>query len=255
MDQKKKLELIAQQIEEAQAGEPENLNLWREKTGVVLRNVLGDANPLYESFQTVRYSPAVFTDRTSDEVFRRAKTAGVRKAISILEAARLEVDISGGAPEAVNETRSLGVDVFVVHGRDEARKHEVARALQRLTGNEPIILHEQANSGRTLIEKFETNAANAGFAVVIATGDDFGRDSSEANERPRARQNVIFEMGFFYGVIGRARVALLYESDVEIPSDINGIAYIPLDSVGAWKMTLARELETAGLGVDWSALR
>ena len=161
--------------------------------------------------------------------------------------------MGGGAPEATS-ARVLGQSVFVVHGHDDARKHETARVLAKLTGNEPIILHEQANAGRTLIEKFEKHAGDVGYAVVLATRDDVGRAVGEQEEHPRARQNVVFELGFFFGRLGRARVALLYEEDIELPSDTDGIAYIPLAGDG-WKLVLARELDAAGIGVEFTALK
>lgn len=141
-----------------------------------------------------------------------------------------------------------------MHGHDDARKHELARFLARVTGEEPVILHEQPNRGRVLIEKFEQSAAGTGFAVVLLTADDMGRTKSDDDEQPRGRQNVVFEMGFFFGALGRERVAVLYEAGVEIIGDVNGLVYIPLDGAGAWKNDLASELSAAGLPVSWEAL-
>jgi predicted nucleotide-binding protein len=107
-------------------------------------------------------------------------------------------------------------------------------------GREVVILHEQANKGRTLIEKFEQHAATAGNAVILLTADDVGGPEGK-DLHPRARQNVVFEMGFFYGRLGRERVAVLYEPTVEKPSDIDGIVYIQLDQAGAWKTALLAE--------------
>jgi len=86
---------------------------------------------------------------------------------------------------------------------------------------------------------------------VLLTGDDEGRKRETDGElRPRARQNVILELGFFVGALGRGRVALLYEEGVELPSDISGVLYLPLDDAGAWKRTLAREMQAAEVGID-----
>jgi predicted nucleotide-binding protein len=253
VNKNEKLDALEAQIKEAADGQPENFNLWRQKTGVVLRNVLGDANQLYENFEKIHYSLQVYTSGTPDSEFEKAKQRGVRQAVAVLEAAKLEVEMSGGAPEPTSG-RVLGQTVFVVHGHGDARKHETARVLAKLTGNEPIILHEQANGGKTLIEKFEKNAEDVGYAVVLATRDDMGRANGETEEHPRARQNVVFELGFFFGRLGRERVAVLYEEDVELPSDTDGIAYIPLVGDG-WKLGLARELDAAGIGVDFTALK
>ncbi|WP_083649872.1 TIR domain-containing protein [Amycolatopsis sp. CB00013] len=255
MDATRKIELIEKQIEDAKDGRPEDFRLWREKTEVVLRNALGDAHPNYKRFLKVKYTPSVWTDASPQSYFDDVRERGVRNAVAILQAALLDVELSGGAPEPAHEERAASSDVFIVHGQDEARKHEVARFIQKLTGNEPKILHEQANSGQTIIEKFEEHAATAAYAVVIATGDDLGRAKVAEKDRLRARQNVVFELGFFFGKLGRSRVAFLYEENVELPSDINGVVYISLDPAGAWKAALAREMESAGVGIDWSALR
>ena len=140
-------------------------------------------------------------------------------------------------------------EVFIVHGRDNEAKETVARFLAQLELN-PVILHEQPNKGSTIIEKFERHAQPA-FAVVLLTPDDVGAlQGDEDNLNPRARQNVIFELGFFIGSLGRGRVCALTKGNVEIPSDYEGVVYIPLDDTGGWKMSLVRELKTAGLDVD-----
>jgi hypothetical protein len=136
--------------------------------------------------------------------------------------------------------------VFIVHGHDAGSRDTVARFIEKLKLR-PIILHEQPNKGQTVLEKFENNAM-VGFAVVILTPDDLCvTDSTRA---PRARQNVIFELGFFFGRLGRRNVVALYREGVEIPTDVAGLAYILLDQHQSWKMMLARELKASGLDVD-----
>ena len=123
--------------------------------------------------------------------------------------------------------------VFVIHGHDKAAQETVARFLERLKV-EPIILHEQPNRGRTIIEKFE-DYVDVGFAVVLLTPDDLGalqENKSELN--PRARQNVILELGFFIGKLGRERVCALKKHGVETPSDYDGVVYTNFDDSGAW---------------------
>ncbi len=152
----------------------------------------------------------------------------------------------GGAP-ASNE-------VFIVHGQNVAAKEETARYLERL-GLQVVILHEKPNKGRTLIEKFE-DYSSVGFAVVLLTPDDVGGPApATPNDRlerqsPRARQNVIFELGYFLGKLGREKVCALYKQGVELPSDMEGILYVPLDDKGAWRLALAREIKTAGFDID-----
>jgi predicted nucleotide-binding protein len=142
-----------------------------------------------------------------------------------------------------------GHSIFLVHGRDERYIHEVARFLEKLQ-QEVLVLREQPNGGRTIIEKFE-DYANVGFAVVLLTPDDRGALADAAAElRPRARQNVIFELGYFIGRLSRARVCALYAAGVEIPSDYSGVLFVPLDDAGMWRMQLAKELKAAGFEVD-----
>lgn len=156
--------------------------------------------------------------------------------------------IAGSDPERVAEPDADG-KVLVVYGRNHEVREQVARFLMKLE-LEPILLDEQAALGRTLIEKLESQAGLS-FAVVILTGDDVGALAAEPDAlRPRARQNVIFELGFAVGRLRRERVCALYEESVELPSDIHGVEYTPLDAAGAWRAKLARELYEAGLRFD-----
>ncbi|WP_246693344.1 MULTISPECIES: nucleotide-binding protein [unclassified Mesorhizobium] len=139
--------------------------------------------------------------------------------------------------------------VFVVHGHDDAAREAVARHLERL-GFEAIVLHEQANRGGTIIEKFEANS-DVGYAVVLLTPDDEGAKTGSIAS-PRARQNVIFEWGYFVGRLGREHVLALKKGDVELPSDIQGWVWEVLDDYGAWRLKLAKELAAAGFSIDWS---
>jgi len=140
--------------------------------------------------------------------------------------------------------------VFVVHGHDGAPKAEVARFIEKL-GFEAIILHERPNKGRALITKFREEAAGVGFAVVLMTPDDLGKAGNAAELNARARQNVVFELGFFIGKIGPERVAALVKGNIELPSDFDGVVYISLDN-DDWKTKLGTELKVAGYKIDWN---
>ena len=112
---------------------------------------------------------------------------------------------------------------FIVHGRDELVKIDVARFLEKM-GIEPIILHEQASQGKTIIEKIE-EYSNVGYGIVLYTPcDKGGLASCDDNQlKPRARQNVVFEHGYLIGKLGRDRVCALMKDEVEYPNDISGI--------------------------------
>lgn len=143
--------------------------------------------------------------------------------------------------------------VFLVHGQDEAMKQSTARTLERL-GLEPVILHERPNQGRTIIEKF-SDYSDVGFAVVLLSPDDIAHAAAglpNQQNRPRARQNVIFELGFFIGKLGRKRVAALYKqaTDFDLPSDYSGVLYIPYDDAGRWRFELVKELRMASFRID-----
>jgi predicted nucleotide-binding protein len=139
--------------------------------------------------------------------------------------------------------------VFVVHGHDEGAREGVARFLEKI-GLEAILLREQPNRGRTVIEKFVDCAREVGFAVVLLTPDDLGGAASGDAQMSRARQNVIFELGYFVGSLGRGRACLLRRGDVEIPSDLYGVVYTHIDAADGWKIELARELKAAGFKFD-----
>jgi predicted nucleotide-binding protein len=152
------------------------------------------------------------------------------------------------APQTVQPTPSR--KVFLVHGHDEGAKQEVARFLERLR-LEAIVLHEQPNRGQTIIEKFERHSAEAAFAIVLLTPDDVGYATGKAEAaKSRARQNVVFELGVFISKLTRKNVVALMKGDIEIPSDLHGVIYEPMDDRGAWKLNVAREMKVAGLEVD-----
>lgn len=144
---------------------------------------------------------------------------------------------------------ALARKVFVVHGHNDGAREAVCRFLEKL-GFEAITLFEQANQGRTIIEKFEAYT-DVSFAVVLLTADDEGNAKGKPPQ-PRARQNVIFELGYFVGRLTRSRIMALVQGDIEIPSDLQGIVHEPYATGGPWKQTLGRELQAAGFDIDWN---
>lgn len=142
--------------------------------------------------------------------------------------------------------------VFIVHGHDEKIKWEVSNFLRKL-GLEPIILHEQVNQGKTIIEKIEENT-EVGYGIVLYTPCDKGGTANipYENMQFRARQNVVFEHGYLIGKLGRNSVCALVDGDIERPSDISGIVYISYSD--NWKLDICRELKTVGYNVNTDKL-
>ena len=142
--------------------------------------------------------------------------------------------------------------VFIVHGRDENAKNEVALFLKKI-GLEDIVLHQRPNRGRNLLSKFQEEAEGSSFAVILMTPDDDGGLAGGPQQK-RARQNVAFELGFFIGKLGTPHVAALVVSGVEKPSDFDGICWIEFGRDTDWKKELARELRWAGVPFDSDAI-
>ncbi len=133
--------------------------------------------------------------------------------------------------------------VFIVHGRDDSKKYEVKGFLHEL-GLEPIILHQQVNGGKTIIEKIEKNSDDIACAIVLFTPDDIGKlKDSDEELRTRARQNVIFEAGYFMGKIGRNRTIILSGVEEKM-TDIDGIVYIDINN---YQDALMREFKELSL--------
>ena len=229
---------------------------WRRNAEVAIANAFEKESSHVADFKEINYSLSIFASGAPDSEFQAAYVRGLNSAASMLESMVEEIEeyweedeqsprVSGSGvrpPESTNK-------IFVIHGHDESARETVARFLGKV-GLEPVILHEQPNKGRTIIEKFE-EYADVRFAVVLLTPDDEGAAKApDTDLRPRARQNVVFEFGYFIGRLGRERVCALAKGDIERPSDSDGILYVPLDGNDGWKMRLLRELKAADFDID-----
>jgi len=232
---------------------------WSSYNALLLRNMFS-TNELEREYLHSPYAAGNVTmqidvygggsDETGD--VRGKVTAEISCLTSIVE--RLDLlPMSAAAPAVISPIPQRSRDLtraFVVHGHDEGARESVARFLDKL-GVTPVILHEQANRGKTLIEKLE-HYSDVSFAVVLLTPDDEGRplNPSGATLRLRARQNVLLELGYFVGQLGRQNVCALHKEGLELPSDWDGVAWVSMDARGAWQLQLARELKAAGFAVD-----
>lgn len=219
----------------------------RERAKVVLRYAFGEGNRYLKRLGDLELSNPL-TDVERARLLSIIASAG--------DEYRLAVEVKSGADNVSADSlaqaaqRPADKRVFVVHGHDSGMREGVARFLEKV-GLQAIILHERASRGRTIIEKFE-DASAVRFAVVLLTADDLGKLANSADLHPRARQNVVFELGYFLGRLGRNNVVALYPADahLELPSDFGGVVYVPFDGRGAWQIALAREISAAGLPVE-----
>lgn len=245
---------------------------WAATTAELLRRSLGSDSPVLASFEeaSAKYGTWFHSGEGLQVSDRSARNFDVRKRFASNQRASRERDSTGALEEqlrllenaieileeAPQETvaggeaassKPPGDKVFVVHGHDEEALTGVKGFLDN-AGLESIVLRDEPNKGQTIIEKFLEYSEEVGFAIVLLTPDDIGGGSSDSYEelRPRARQNVIFELGFFIGKLGRERVCALFRQDVEIPSDYKGVLFVEFDERGKWREEMIREMSGAG---------
>lgn len=220
--------------------------IFGEDTPEYNRHSIGGLDSLPISMMGSNYSP-----REIQDSIREGIEGAIIKLSSLrdLLAERMQGAAAAAPAQPARAARQPGNRVFIVHGRDEAAKEAAARFIARLD-LEPIILHEQPNAGRTIIEKLEGHL-DVDFAVVLLTPDDVGGLAGDPPQlQNRARQNVVLELGLFIGALGRGRVCALHKGNLELRSDFDGVVYVPMDDAGGWRLLLAREMKQAGMNVD-----
>lgn len=229
----------------ATVSDPE-LNAWRTAVRSFLSEIYGRDSDQYKAFYSRLFAPSVrvLGDNHDDSVecVRDLKS-------SVLELKSYLEDMADEQEQNNEDASIVNNKIFVVHGHDGLLKQKVARYLEKLD-LAPIILSEQANQGRTIIEKLESNS-DVSSAIILLTNDDFGREKHETAEKSRARQNVIFEAGYFIGRLGRKHVILIADSEIELPSDIAGMVYHSKDK---WDIDVLRDLRVAGYNIDANKL-
>lgn len=176
-------------------------------------------------------------------------TAERKRAEQLLQSA--PVSSAAGVATAQNLVLLPPEKVFIVYGHDTNAREQLELLLRRLK-LEPVILANLVAEGQTIIEMLEKHSASVKYACVLLTPDDEGhkRDCPK-DKRCRARQNVVLELGMFLSTLGRKRVAILHKGEVELPSDIHGLVYIPFQKhVSEVKQRLAAELQEAGFHIN-----
>jgi predicted nucleotide-binding protein len=251
MKENEKLQQIIMEGEElvkarATYGKPE-FSAWHTKTERFLTNKFGIGSVELRNFKHRLFGPAVFVSGVahddSIECVRDLET-------TILELKDyLSEEMEDDMNTEVKTNFVVPNRVFIVHGHDGELKEAIARLIEN-QGIEAIILSEQANRGKTIIEKFE-KYSDVGAAIALFTNDDIGRAKNESDDKPRARQNVVFEAGYFMGKLGRDRIVIVAERGVEIPSDLKGVVYT---SKSDWKTDVCRELKAMNYNIDFNKL-
>ncbi len=217
---------------------------WHTKAERFLAKKYGSESMELSSFQKTRFSPVIYTENSESVVECRRNLTATK--LVFTEYLKELDEIS--APPSIQALTTYD-KVFIVHGHDGELKEAVARLVEK-QGLAAIILSEQTNRGKTIIEKFEENSDVSG-AICLFTADDFGRAKADANDLPRARQNVVFEAGYFMGKLSRRRVVIVAENGVELPSDMQGIVYTDKSN---WEVDVLKELKAMGYSIDFNKL-
>ena len=224
---------------------------WKTKAERFLIKQYGKDGLEYQKFIQTRFSLMVLTSGTPHSRFIEACRDGLKttKAVFLTYLSEMEEDTVVQQPQIVSNTNLTYSKVFVVHGHDGELKQAVARIIEK-QGIEAIILSEQANKGRTIIEKFE-DYSDVGGAICLFTADDYGRAKADKTDNTRARQNVVLETGYFMGKLGRDHVVLLADKGIEMPSDMQGIVYTDRNN---WQFDVLKELKAIGYTIDYNKI-
>ncbi len=222
---------------------------WKTRAERFLRTHYGENSKEVVNFGNTHFSLMIYTFNETESDYIEACKSGLVESKAVFEVYLEELKENDVTPdnEATQDNSISKSKVFVVHGHDEALKQEVARIVEK-QGLEAIILSEQANQGKTIIEKIEENA-DVGAAICLFTGDDCGKVKDANSENLRARQNVVFEAGYFMGKLGRKNIILIASPDIEIPSDLQGVVYTNEKS---WQIDVLKELKAIGYAIDFN---
>lgn len=221
---------------------------WRMKSLRFLRNVYGENSLEYKNFDKMSFSPLIFSLGEPQSTFIKSCQNQLKRVKFIFNEYLKEMENEVEATVENIQYSNLNSKIFIVHGHDKALRQEVARIIEK-QGLEPIILNEQTNQGRTIIEKIEYYS-DVQAAICLFTPDDEGKSKKETEYNNRARQNVVFETGYFLGKLGRNRLVIIAEPPLELPSDMQGVVYTNVN----WEFELLKELKAMGYTIDLNKL-
>ena len=238
-------------IEKQVTNSDTDFEAWEVNVRRFLSKKYGEKSIEYKKFDDTSFFSGCWGIDTTDEEFHSDCVNSCREGLEITIAILQSYldDLSDSDTNEGTRPPHNSKKVFIVHGHDGELKQAVARIIEK-QGIEAIILSEQANKGRTIIEKFEDYSDVSG-AICLFTADDYGRAKNNTTDNTRARQNVVLEAGYFMGKLGRNCVAILADKDIEMPSDLSGIVYT--DSTN-WEINLLKELKEMGYTIDFNKL-
>ncbi|MEC5210586.1 putative nucleotide-binding protein [Psychrobacter sp. PL15] len=258
MNKVKILKALRQDFQDLTYENYENQEKLSIRFTALISKFLDSKSAYIDKFNNVSFTPIIYTFGGSAEhaKSKEAWTAGHEYALQIMDDIIEDVELFDSIDNGTTKKEEPNKDyskVFIVHGHDDGAKNEVARFIEKL-GLEAIILHEKTSSGDTIIEKI-IRYSNVGFGIVLYTPCDVGSIKSETQSlKPGARQNVIFEHGFLMGKIGRKNVIALVKDNVEISNDISGVVYESMDTGGAWKYKIAKEMKDLDYDIDMNKI-
>lgn len=222
---------------------------WKNKAQRFLIKKYGEISFEYESFANTVFSLNLWLPETPHIEFINACRSGLLCSKSVFQSYLDELEESETSSASIPKNNNTFNKVFIVHGHDGELKQSVARIVEKQE-IDAIILSEQANKGRTIIEKFEDYSDVSG-AICLFTADDLGKAKKDSVDNSRARQNVVLETGYFMGKLGRDHVVILADNGIEMPSDLSGVVYTDTES---WKFDLLKELKAMGYTIDSNKL-
>lgn len=230
---------------------------WAIKAGQLIASVFGKNSGLHKQYirraeeGLLEKSPYRATARNVDSIL-----------LGLIQSAIMQLELNIGEKVISNsgDITNLKMEsdkVFIVHGHDETLKQQLEIFLSEI-GIDAVVLHRKADEGMTVIEKFEKHS-NVGYAFVLLSPDDLGCKLIDSNNainmedmEKRARQNVIFEFGYFLGKLGRKRVCCIYKEGVVLPTDASGIIYKKVsEKIEEVAFSILKDLRTCGFKINY----
>jgi len=257
VESSERLKSLRDGFAELQFGDENGLHRLSSRAYMLIKRIFGESTSYLYGFSSISFWSGSHGMEESYE--RPYWEQGKNETVNLIDTMLEDLELSQsevGVRTARPASPELSDRVFVVHGHDDGMKVAVARVLERL-GLTPVVLHEQPDKGRTIVEKF-ADYSDVGFAVVLLSPDDmaYPSNASPSDVRPRARQNVIFELAYFVGKLGRGNVVALVrkkDGDLEFPTDYSGVLYTPFVE-DSWQFKLVRELKASGYNVSADSL-